>query len=65
VPKLLLNGRYDEVNTLKLRVEPLYKLLREPKKLVLYDGSHTPPIEIAVPVVNNWLDETMGRVKPN
>lgn len=64
-PKLLLNGRYDEVNTLRMRVEPLYKLLREPKKLVPYDGSHTPPIEIAVPVVNGWLDETMGRVRPD
>lgn len=62
-PKLLLNGRYDEVNTLKMRVEPLYKLLREPKKLVTYDGSHTPPIEIAVPVVNGFLDETLGRVR--
>jgi eukaryotic-like serine/threonine-protein kinase len=65
VPKLLLNGRYDEVNTLKMRVEPLYKLLREPKKLILYDGSHTPPIEIAVPVVNGFLDETLGKVRPD
>jgi serine/threonine protein kinase/formylglycine-generating enzyme required for sulfatase activity/predicted esterase len=62
-PKLLLNGRYDEVNTLKMRVEPLYKLLREPKKLVLYDGSHTPPIEITVPAVNSFLDETLGKTK--
>ena len=64
-PKLPLNGRYDEVNTLKMRVEPLYQLLREPKKLVSYDGSHTPPIEIAVPVVNGFLDETMGKVRPD
>ena len=64
-PKLLLNGRYDEVNPLKMRVEPLFKLLREPKKLVPYDGSHTPPIEIAVPTVNNWLDQTLGSVRSN
>lgn len=64
-PKLLLNGRYDEVNILKMRVEPLYKLLRDPKKLVSYDGSHTPPIEIAVPIVNGWLDETLGKVRPD
>lgn len=64
-PKLLLNGRYDEVNPLKMRVEPLFKLLREPKKLVPYDGSHTPPIEIAVPLVNGFLDDTLGRVRPD
>jgi hypothetical protein len=37
--------------------------LREPKKLVLYDGSHTPPIETAVPAINGWLDETLGSVR--
>ncbi|MFN0120565.1 MAG: protein kinase domain-containing protein [Blastocatellia bacterium] len=59
-PKLLINGRYDEVHSLKYLIEPLYKLLPEPKKLILYDGSHSPPIEIAVPAVNQWLDETLG-----
>jgi eukaryotic-like serine/threonine-protein kinase len=63
VPKLMLNGRYDEVHQLTTLIEPLYRLMREPKKLVLYDGSHTPPIEIAVPVINGWLDETLGPVR--
>ena len=62
-PKLMLSGRYDEAFPLTTMIEPLYKLLREPKKLVLYDGSHTPPIEIAVPVINQWLDETLGVVR--
>jgi formylglycine-generating enzyme required for sulfatase activity/predicted esterase len=62
-PKLLLNGRYDEVHPLTTLVEPFYNLLREPKKLVLYDGSHTPPIETAVPAINGWLDETLGSVR--
>jgi pimeloyl-ACP methyl ester carboxylesterase len=62
-PKLLLNGRYDEANPLKREVEPLYQLLRQPKRLVLYDGSHSPPIELAVPVINQWLDETLGPVR--
>lgn len=62
-PKLMLNGRYDEVHYLTTMIEPLYKLYRDPKKLVLYDGSHTPPIEIAVPVINQWLDETLGAVQ--
>lgn len=63
VPKLLLNGRYDEVHPLKTWVEPLYKALPETKRLHLYDAGHTPPLEIIVPVVNSWLDETMGMVR--
>lgn len=62
-PKLMLNGRYDEVHTLATMIEPAMWLMREPKKLVLYDGSHTPPVEVAVPVINGWLDETFGPVK--
>jgi len=62
-PKLLLNGRYDEVHPLKTWVEPLHKLLPEPKRLHLYDAGHTPPLETIVPVVNAWLDETVGTVR--
>ena len=62
-PKLMLNGRYDEVHYLTTVIEPLYNLYRDPKKLVLYDGSHTPPIEVAVPAINGWLDETLGTVR--
>ena len=61
-PKLLLNGRYDEVNPIKTHVEPAFKLLREPKRMQLYDAGHTPPLEIIVPVINGWLDETLGRI---
>jgi predicted esterase len=63
VPKLLLNGRYDEVNPLRTTIEPLFKLLHEPKKVFLYDSGHSPPFEIAVPLINQWLDETLGPVK--
>jgi dienelactone hydrolase len=62
-PKLMLNGRYDEVHTLSTMIEPALRLMREPKKLVLYDGSHTPPVEVAVPAINGWLDETLGKVR--
>ena len=63
VPKLMLNGRYDEDTHLLTQAEPLYKLLREPKRLVLYEGGHIPPIEFLVTVMNGWLDETLGPVK--
>lgn len=62
-PKLLLNGRYDEVNPIRTNVEPAFKLLREPKRMQLYDAGHTPPLEIIVPVINAWLDETLSPVK--
>ena len=62
-PLLMLNGRYDEVNPLRASIEPLFKLLREPKKMFVYDSGHSPPFEIAVPVINTWLDETLGPVR--
>jgi eukaryotic-like serine/threonine-protein kinase len=62
-PKLVIQGRYDEDSRLKTQAEPLHKLLREPKRILLYDGGHIPGLELFVPAVNGWLDETMGPVK--
>ena len=62
-PKLILQGRYDEGCRLKSQAEPLHKLLREPKRLVLYEGGHILSQEFTVPAINKWLDETMGPVK--
>lgn len=63
VPKLLLNGRYDEAFPLETVALPFYKSMREPKQLSLVDGGHVPPIEKRVPIINKWLDETLGPVK--
>ena len=62
-PKLLLQGRYDEDSRLKTQAEPLHRLLREPKRILLYDGGHVPAPEFFVPAINGWLDETLGPVK--
>ncbi len=62
-PKLMLHGRYDEVISYRTEGEPLYKLLREPKELVLFDQGHIPSLEISVPIINQWLDRTLGVVK--
>jgi len=62
-PKLLLNGKYDEEHPWFTRGLPLYNLLREPKKYVLVDGGHLPPVELRAPIINQWLDETLGSVK--
>jgi len=62
-PKLMLHGRYDEIIPYRTEGEPLYKLLREPKELFLFDQGHVPSLEISVPIINQWLDRTLGMVK--
>jgi formylglycine-generating enzyme required for sulfatase activity len=62
-PKLVVNGKYDEEHIWYSRGLPLYNLLSEPKKLVLLEGGHVPAVELRAPVINAWLDETLGPVK--
>ncbi len=62
-PKLLLHGKYDEDSHLERNLRPLYNLLSEPKKLVLFETGHIPPLEVRVPVINQWLDETLGPIR--
>lgn len=62
-PKLMLSGRYDEAYSFKMEIEPLYRLLSEPKRIIVYEAGHTPPIEVAVPAINDWLNETLGPVR--
>jgi serine/threonine protein kinase/formylglycine-generating enzyme required for sulfatase activity len=62
-PKLLMSGRYDEDVPFKTRAEPLFKLLREPKRAIVFDGGHIPQLELLVTTMNGWLDETMGPIK--
>lgn len=60
--KLVINGRFDETFPFNTDAKPLFELLREPKKIVIYDGGHIPSPEFFVPTVNSWLDETLGPV---
>ena len=60
LPKLFVNGRYDEAHPLKTYTEPVYKIFPEPKKLVIYDGGHIPTTEFFSKTVNSWLDERLG-----
>ena len=63
-PKLLLNGRDDEEDPWLTRALPLWNLLREPKQLVLVPGAgHIVPLEIRVPAINRFLDQTLGPVR--
>ena len=61
-PKLMLNGRYDEADPLKTEAEPLFKLMREPKRLVVYEGGHIAESSFLMRSLNDWFDETLGRV---
>lgn len=61
-PKLMMTGRYDEACPLKTEAEPLFKILSEPKRLVIVESGHVPPPEIFAPTINAWLDETLGKI---
>jgi hypothetical protein len=63
-PKLMLNGLYDDFHPQHGSVEPLFRLLREPKRRMSFVGGHMPSTEVAVPILNAWLDETLGPVTP-
>jgi serine/threonine protein kinase/formylglycine-generating enzyme required for sulfatase activity len=63
-PKYVLNGRFDENFAGKTALEPMLKLFPEPKEVELYDGPHTPPIEVLVPAMNKFFDKTLGPVRP-
>ena len=63
VPKLMSHGKYDEDTPLKTQGEPLFKLLREPKRIVYFEGGHVPSTEYMINSINSWFDETLGPVK--
>jgi len=63
MPKLIQNGRWDETVPLETNAQPLFDLMREPKRLSIYDGGHVPTPEVLIPTLNGWFDETMGPVR--
>jgi pimeloyl-ACP methyl ester carboxylesterase len=62
-PKLMLQGKFDEDTPLKTQSEPLFKLLREPKEMILFDGGHVPTPETTVPIATKFLDDNLGPVR--
>lgn len=60
-PKLMLHGRYDDGHP-ESAAEPIFRLMREPKKRASLVGGHIPAVEVLVPAVNGFLDQTLGRV---
>ncbi|BDQ03385.1 bifunctional serine/threonine-protein kinase/formylglycine-generating enzyme family protein [Ignavibacterium sp.] len=62
-PTYLINGKYDEAVYFSSSVLPAYNLLPEMKKLEALNTTHVPPLAMRVPLINKWLDESLGRVK--
>jgi fermentation-respiration switch protein FrsA (DUF1100 family) len=62
-PLLMVHGRWDEGHPLRSEAQPLFDLMPEPKRMVVYDGSHIPPPEVSIPTFTRWWDETLGPVQ--
>ncbi len=62
-PTYFLYGKYDEAMPYNLLVLPFYKLLKNIKGVELVNSGHIPPIEVRVPIINKWLDESLGTIK--
>jgi serine/threonine protein kinase/formylglycine-generating enzyme required for sulfatase activity len=62
-PKLMFQGRYDESAPLQSEAEPLFRLMREPKRLETFEGGHVPALSVAIPKMTAWFDETLGKVQ--
>ena len=66
IPTLMLNGRYDTLNSLERCIKPAYDLLGTPakdKKLILHETDHIPPINDMIKETLAWLDRYLGPVK--
>lgn len=59
-PVLMINGRFDEIYAIETNARPLFSLLPHPKKLEIVDSGHVPPLEMSIPIMRAWLDETLG-----
>lgn len=61
-PKLMLHGRWDEAHPLQTEAMPAYRLLSEPKRLVVVDAGHIPTADVFHRVMTEWFDERLGKV---
>ena len=67
VPTLILNGRFDTLQSFEETIKPMFDLLGTPaehKKLILYDTDHIPPRNEYIKETLAWLDKYLGPVQP-
>jgi dienelactone hydrolase len=66
IPTLMLNGKYDTLESLETSIRPLFDLLGTPaehKALKLYETDHIPPRNESIKETLAWLDRYLGPVK--
>jgi dienelactone hydrolase len=64
IPTLMINGKYDSINSLESILQ-MYNLLgtaNKDKQLELFDSDHLVPINEVISEVTFWLDEQFGEV---
>ena len=61
--KLILHGRWDEAHPLQSQALPLYELMPEPKRFVVADGGHVPPMDVSRRVFLEFFDQELGKVQ--
>ena len=65
-PTLMINGRYDSIQTYETEIKPMFDLLGTPdehKELKLYESDHIPPRNEFIRQILAWLDRYLGPVK--
>lgn len=66
IPTLMLNGRYDTLNSPQISQKPMFDLLGTPaadKQWKLYETDHIPPRNEFIKETLAWFDRYLGPVK--
>jgi hypothetical protein len=58
--KLVVHGKYDEVNRFPLHAQPLFDLMRGEKELLAFEGGHIPPNDWMIPRLVAFYDKVLG-----
>ena len=61
--KLVIHGKYDEVNPLSTDGQVVFDLMRGEKELLAYDGGHVPSNDWVMPRLIAWYDKVLGPVR--
>jgi formylglycine-generating enzyme required for sulfatase activity/dienelactone hydrolase/predicted Ser/Thr protein kinase len=62
-PTLMVNGRHDHFFPTETSQEPMFRLLGAPlgsKRHVIFESGHTPPSDLVIKEVLDWLDRYLG-----
>lgn len=54
--KIVIHGKYDEVNSLVTDGQVVFELMRGEKELLTYDGGHVPSNDWLMPRLIAWYD---------